>query len=289
MTDTTVEPAPLSRPDQVRRYFTWTPQEPRRENVMPLAVVGAVLVAITLVVGISYAFSSANAGLLVAVPGALGLVALGLAAVWNVEYQGRNREYLVALAAAEPKPSDAQMTLWLAADIQRIVDHGHARLKLGSTPLKAVYPLVAPAPAGQPTIKEGHDGVTRFSAYHVLVAYLTTGHLNLYECDLDMATGSWVRGETKTFHAADVDSIETASGTRNLRLLSRSFREPGTWLSRPPTPEVRDTEQVRVVVRGRVASQITVLLGRFRRHSWETPSQLHVDRVVAELRTHLGK
>ena len=121
-----------------------------------------------------------------------------------------NRSYRMEVALKEPKPSDAQMDAWMAADKARIINDAMAKLELvADSVINASDPLVVIGPATGTKIKSGQDGIFRLSRYEIVIIYLTDYHLGAYSCELDFITGTVTMEQTQEYHYTDVVSVAT--------------------------------------------------------------------------------
>jgi hypothetical protein len=186
-----------AREAAVRRYFTPTPAFPR-------VIVSSVVTVIGFILLLSAAASAfyAIAGLVVIFLGARKCVP-------RIYRYYRDKKF------AEPKPTDAQMDLWLAEAFDPARAEGFKRLDImrdqvidpGTPPLLVVgFPQ-----AVSYRLARGRDGLVRCDKYDILVVYLTNWHLCTYQCILDMETGAFISDRTHEFHYRDVLSVATSS------------------------------------------------------------------------------
>jgi hypothetical protein len=161
------------------------------------------------------------------VAGAVAVVVLAKGAQQRASYR---RQY----AAAEPKPSDAQMDELLRDDLHRASERALQRLGLTGDELELhsqdVDPLGARGtrrladqrggaiavfgPTQYASGRIGMDRRWRFATYEVMVICPTGHHLGIYECDLDLASGHRLHEETHEYHYADVVAVRTMTITR---------------------------------------------------------------------------
>jgi hypothetical protein len=179
-----------AREAAVRRYFTPTPAFPRVIVSSVVTVVGFILL-LTAAASAFYAIA--------------GLVLIFLGArkcVPRIYRYYRDKKF------AEPKPTDAQMDLWLAEAFDPARSEGFKRLDIvrdqvidpGTPPMIVVgFPQ-----AVSYRLARGRDGLVRCDKYDILVVYLTNWHLCTYQCILDMETGAFISDETREFHYRDV-------------------------------------------------------------------------------------
>jgi hypothetical protein len=207
-----------SRKDAVRRYFKETPdstEEKRAIRMMQLAGVGALFATALLVVGVP------------AGAAATGLVTLALL----LQGLEQRASYRRRFAAAEPKPTDAQMDALLREDLRRASDRALVRLGLTRDELELRSQDVDPlAPDGRRRLADqgrgaiavfgprlhgqgriGIDRRWRFPNYEIMVICPTGHHLGIYECVLDLATGRRRDEETHEYHYADVVAVRTTT------------------------------------------------------------------------------
>jgi hypothetical protein len=187
-----------ARQAAVRRYFTPTPTFPRVVVSSLVTVLGLLL----LLSGVASAFY-AIVGIVVTFLGARKCVP-------------RIYRYLQDKKFAEPKPSDAQMDLWLAEAFDPARSEGFRRLDIVRDQLinPEAPPLLVigfPQNGVSYRLARGLDGLVRCDKYDILVVYLTNWHLCTYQCMLDMETGAFISDETHEFHYRDVLSVATSS------------------------------------------------------------------------------
>lgn len=183
----------------VRRYFTPTPRFPRIIGVGITAAIGLILIIIGL----------GSSSILTV----LGLVVL-VAAVWKAS--PRILRYYKWRTLAEPKPTDRQMDLWLAAAFDPARGAGFRRLHLVPSDLLSDEPplLVVGFPEDDEFANPfaiGKDGALRSAYYHLLVIYMTEWHLSTYRCLLKMETGELLSDQTHEFTYRDIVSVATTS------------------------------------------------------------------------------
>jgi hypothetical protein len=206
------EPTPAEvRKAAVNRYFRPAPppsEEVRAYLFLRIGGVTALLGVAVFVVGLP------------AVAVAVLLVSLVLL-VQGAERLGRFRR---EFAAANPKPSDAEMDRYLKADRARVAQHAMRRLGLRDDELELTSeqadPLhlrwLAEHGSGPPTVvgpvleakkRIGDDEVWRFSANEMMVICPTADHIGIFECTVDYATGAMRDEEIREFYYADITMV----------------------------------------------------------------------------------
>jgi hypothetical protein len=210
-----------SRKGAVRRYFRRTPDpddERRALLLLNLAGLAVLLAAALLLVGPWPA---------AAVTGLVGLVVLAQGLMQRSSYRRR-------YAAAEPKPTDAQLDELLREDLHRASERALQRLGLVREDLElrshdvggpagsrvrrladqGSGPIAVFGPHAQAQARAGADRTWRFATYDVMVICPTAHHLGIYECVLDMASGRRRDEETHEYHYADVVAVRTTTTAR---------------------------------------------------------------------------
>jgi hypothetical protein len=206
------EPTPAeARKTAVNRYFRPAPpasDELKAYTFLRLGAVVALLGAALFVVGLPG----------VAVPVLFASLVL---LVQGAERLGRFRR---EFAAANPKPSDAEMDRHLKADRQRVAQHAMRRLGLHEEELELTSeqadPLhlrwLAEHGSGPPTVvgpvleakkRIGEDEIWRFSANEIMVICPTADHLGIFECTIDYATGGMRDEEIREFYYSDITMV----------------------------------------------------------------------------------
>ena len=244
-----------AREAAVRRYFTPTPPFPRVIVSSVVTLVGFILLL------------SAAASAFLAIAGVIVIILGARKCVPRIHRYYRDKKF------AEPKPTDAQMNLWLAEAFDPARSEGFKRLDIvqdqvidpGTPPLLVVgFPQAAAY-----RLARGRDGLVRSDKYDILVVYLTNWHLCTYQCILDMETGAFISDETREFHYRDVLSVATSSD-RIVLSLPVDHSKPAGLAPASPTaagqpnnkPTVEST--TRLMFRLRVASdEIKVLVRLF--------------------------
>ncbi|MBN1174174.1 MAG: hypothetical protein JXA67_18530 [Micromonosporaceae bacterium] len=251
-------------PDENRRigvikYFSPTPIQPApvmATTAVALAWVGGFLLIVGIATcGLGASNQNAPGTACMGIP--LLATAGGLLIAANTAF-GRYRAYQRVLdefrrqwAAAEPKPSDEQISSWLADDVKRIevlgarrhrlslneADHGGDLLVVPQSVVgisrrtrDVMRTRMVPTAAGPMSVleqalepvarsKRGRDGHLRADNYHVLVIYLTRSRVCAFECELELATRRLVSEEAQSFRYDDVIKIasETISAPHELQ------------------------------------------------------------------------
>ncbi|HET6706703.1 hypothetical protein [Amycolatopsis sp.] len=196
-----------ARGDAVRRYFVRTP---RHRSPAP----GAIALAVTALC-VAFAAWAHDVGSL------LPLAIAYFAGKWGWQKVRQYRTYLERYAAAEPKPSDAQMDSWLQQDIAALQLKASRQVRLVATTKHEggdlVYPIQAvvgvPSPAGAIVdslrVRRGDDHRWRANHYDVLIMFLTNDLISLYRCALDFHTGEPVYEQLTEWHYRDIVGVST--------------------------------------------------------------------------------
>lgn len=207
-----------SRKDAVRKYFKKTPDSSEERNAIRILILGgtAAIAAVVVLVTGSW-FVGAAVGLLALLALSQGLM--------------QRANYLRRYAAAEPKPTDAQMDRLLREDIRRAAVRALQRLGLTLDELELrsrdVDPLAlggrqrladqgrGPIAVFGPTAhaqgRIGIDRKWRFARYDIMVICPAGHNLGIYECVLDLASGRRRDEETNEYHYADVVAVRTTT------------------------------------------------------------------------------
>lgn len=192
----------------VKKYFKVTPDAP--------TYIGSILWVASGIFGL--VLGIANGEFLLVLCGGGGLLLVG----WGLfQYFADKGAYDKAYSEAEPKPSDQQMDNWLEQDKQRIVSE--ALNKLGLVPeqvLNITDPLFVIGPLSSAKFKLGNDNIVRFSAYQLVVIYLTNYHLGAYSCTLDFVDGRTGSEQTQEFHYNDVVSVSTLNSNSQFTIMT---------------------------------------------------------------------
>ncbi|MDM8543496.1 hypothetical protein QUF90_20670 [Desulfococcaceae bacterium HSG9] len=195
-----------SRPIAVTKYFKPTLKKPSYVgNIIAIVCGGVAFIA-----GLS---DSSPTFLAV-----IGCIAFG----WGfIAIFSKSSGYKEAYHEAEPKPSDKQMDEWLEQDKKGIVSD--ATTKLGLVPEKVLNlndPLVVIGPKNSAKFKMGQDGIIRFSAYEIMVIYLTDYHLGAYSCRWDFVNGKSISEQTQEYHYTDVVSVSTLCSSASFEVVT---------------------------------------------------------------------
>lgn len=265
------------RGDLVRKYFIPDPATP-------------VFVYIKLAVGLLlFILGLASNGILAF----LGFVILAWGGYGFIRY-------MMVVNRARPKATDAQMDAWLNEALLPIVMQGVQRLSVHPTEL--AYP---PAENGQlgdehrlvfvgiPDLENfpyrrarGKDGQLRFSAYEIMVVFLSSWRMPVYECVLNMETGNTVTDATREYHLNQVDGVETVSDRVNVYRNDSTGQESAT-----PGPSaighVTRRQYVQLVVSGREAIRLQMAIADGDTARLEGTPHSNADNLIATLREHL--
>ncbi len=208
-------------------------------------------------------------------------------------------KYMLARKAAQPRATDQQMNDWLYGRVPQIVIDGKDRLnihptELGASDDKACLPFI-----GIPDQEDwsylqarGQDGVLRFSAYKIMIVYLSNWRMPVYECILDMETGATVADSTKEYNLKQVDGMETVSDRVALAVPGAGNQagggDPaGNAGQTASTRHYTRRQWVNLVVSGRPAVSLMVGIGDGDALHTEGVSRSHIDGSIATLREYL--
>lgn len=277
----------------VEKYFKRTPARHERLAAIRLMRAGTILliVALTLLL----------VGSLV-----LAIVTVILAAGVFLHGRAELLEYLRAHHAAEPKPSDEKMNELLQTSLDAAAERAMKRLDLspadlaltseeadpagatsdtprlaeqGSGPLTIFGPILDPRKQ-----RVGADRVWRFRSYEVMVICPTKHHLGIYECMLDMRTGTLRNEEVREYYYADVIMVSLVNTPREIALESRNRDGSVTMGFRG----IAILDELQIVVASGDRSEI--ITGITERDTVGRPIRLQesrLDQVVASLRVLL--
>jgi hypothetical protein len=135
--------------------------------------------------------------------------------------------------------------------------------------------------------KRGKDGVRRFSAYEVMVLYLSNWRLPVYTSILDMETGNFVTDETKEYNLGQVDGIETFSDRINQSSSSGNKKSAGGDVDAVAVHWTRQ-QSITLVVSGRRVVDLLIGVATGQTIQIENVTeQSEVDALIARLREHL--
>lgn len=119
---------------------------------------------------------------------------------------------------AVPRATDDQMDRWLQEALEPIVERGLVRLNIHPTELNQTLPtnkqrlVFVGIPSNTRYVAAwGADGKRRYSAYQILVVYLSAERMPIYECVYDMVTGTTFTDSTKEYGLDKVDGMQTSS------------------------------------------------------------------------------
>lgn len=267
MTEMTLE----ARRERVRKYFGPMPKNP---------------------IGAHIKLGIAVALFILSVVGNAGFVAFAafLVLVWAAVGYVR---YLRARMRALPRATDQQMDYWLNSRIPEIVEDGKRRLNIHPTEIGAGegsgwLPFV-----GIPDREDwqyaqayGQDNILRFSAYEIMVVYLSNWRLPVYQCVLDMESGATVMDQTKEYNLKQVDGMETVSD--RVAITERNGPgQPGNTAQAATTAHVTRRQLVNLVVSGRPAVSLVIGISQGDSLHLEGTSRSHIDTGIATLREYL--
>ena len=208
--------------------------------------------------------------------------------------------YMREVNRARPKATDPQMDAWLNEALLPIVTQGVQRLSVHPTEL--AYPPTENGQLGDehrlvfvgiPELEDfpyrrarGKDGQMRFSAYQIMVVFLSSWRMPVYECVLNMETGNTVTDATREYHLNQVDGVETVSDRVNVYRNVSTGQESAT-----PGPSaighVTRRQYVRLVVSGREAIRLQMAIADGDTARMEGTSNSNADNLIATLREHL--
>jgi hypothetical protein len=200
-----------ARMERVHKYFVPDPPPPGTAYVQ--LAFGGVLAIMAVVF-----FAAGAKGACLGLPAFIGaLVLLVKGASGLLRFQR-------AKALATPKATDAEMDAWLREADPHIIRAAYQRLNIHPTELgsnnRSPYLIFHGIPELFSVTpfhyRRARDGVMRYSAYEILVVFLSNWRLPVYECVLDLATGATIRDSTKEYALKQVDGMETVSDRINV-------------------------------------------------------------------------
>jgi len=238
-----------SRDVAVTKYFIRTPKPPSYAGNIVMLVLGGLLAlgGLVLVIAVGVSGEDVSGVACCAVPGFMGGAVL--AGIGGLGLLNTKSKYKKGYEAAEPKPSDAQMDEWLNQDKERIIPD--ALVKLGLVPEKVLNlndPLVVIGPKSSAKFRIGQDGKIRFSAYEIVVIYLTDYHLGAYSCGWDFANGRATSEQTQEYHYADVVSVSTLSSNTSFSVVTVDGKDHPIQSHQQFSLSVASGESIRVTV-----------------------------------------
>lgn len=224
------------RKEAVTKYFKPTPKKPD----YGLNIVGIILGGILVIAGLpgfddgGWCYSS------------IGFVM----AVWGgIAFLSNQSKYKSAYNKSEPKPSDKQMDEWFEQDKRRLVID--AKNKLGLVDEKILNPndpLVIVGPQSSAKFRVGDDEIVRFSAYEIVVIFLSDYHLGAYSCDFDFATALTTSEQTQEYHYTDVVSVATLNSNSRFSVTTVDGKEHPVQSHQQFSISVASGESIKVTV-----------------------------------------
>jgi len=178
----------------IRNYFRPSPQWP-----IWLIVLGVIVLIIGLAIGKSTAVALVFVGLVMAGLGILGIV-----------------------TSSKGKATDQQMDEWLQSDRKEVEKLALNRLgtvegQLIKEPLTIYEPIFWNTPGLHPDevkMKQGKDGLLRFSAWSFTVLHLTDKFMGSFQTTLNFLNGRTAGNEhTEEFFYRDITKVGTAKET----------------------------------------------------------------------------
>lgn len=186
-----------SREILVRKYFLNKPPSPDYSHQILYTLGGLILLAMgikdTWTVG--WLFNS---------------VSLVIIVVQTIIMVNKYNVYMKADEETHGKATDQQMDDWLKEDKQMMLTESMQALDMEYNDTSA-FPLMIEGRAKGAYMAVGADKVLRFSAYDIVIFYLTEHHVAAFQCHLDMAKGSIVEQKTQEFPYKDITNLETAT------------------------------------------------------------------------------
>ncbi|MBQ1072535.1 hypothetical protein KBX06_05035 [Micromonospora sp. C31] len=203
------------RKPNVRKYFVRTPVPPALGGPQAMMIVGGVGLAVALIFMIA-SLSETGYLCLAVLAGTGGVVLLvkGFA-----RYNTLTSRYERDLAAAEPKPSDEQMDMWLHFDKFGVLDHALRHLDRELDDLICEPQLVI-GPASPTEQAVGRDGIRRFSRYKFVILLLGPTRISVFSCEWDFVTCIVSNADAFDFRYKDItglrmrQSYEATQGNR---------------------------------------------------------------------------
>ena len=231
----------------VPKYFRKTPTSPNISASQTKITLGIAAIVIGVIAGLVSVLAEDPSFLCCAgfaLPGGAVLALVG----YN-EKSVRQRKYDEEYKKAVPKPSDQQMDDWLSSDIDRTV--AGALDKMGMVReqvINANDPLIVKGPLSRSRFAPGEDGIFRFSAYEIVVIYLSNYHLGAYTCHLDFATGKLESEQTQEYHYADVVSVATLTNNSGFTVTTTDGEEHQLPSHQEFTLSVASGQSIKVAV-----------------------------------------
>ncbi|RLK24168.1 hypothetical protein DER29_2065 [Micromonospora sp. M71_S20] len=192
------------RKPNVRKYFVRTPVPPVTGGPQAMMVAGGIGLAVALILMIASLSESGYLCLAVLV-GAGGIVLLvkGFS-----QYNALTSKYERDLAAAEPKPSDEQMDMWLHFDKFGVLDHALRHLDRELDDLICEPQLVI-GPASPTEQAVGKDGIRRFSRYKFVILLLGQTRISVFSCEWDFVKCIVSNADAFDFRYKDITGLRT--------------------------------------------------------------------------------
>jgi len=217
------------------------------------------------------------------------VVGLGVLIWGAIGYAGYQGEY----KRATPRATDRQMDRWLEKALEPIVERGLLRLNIHPTELNQTLPankqrlvFVGIPSNAQYRSAWGVDGKRRYSAYQILVVYLSTERMPIYECVYDMVTGTTFTDGTKEYGLDKVDGMQTSSD----RVTVFAPPAPG----QPPSSAVGTHTMQQFIslnVSGSIVVRLAIGIAESERVQIEQVASFQggseVDMMISGLREHL--
>jgi hypothetical protein len=283
---------PEKRFELVSKYFVQEPKKPVG------AYVRLGLALFLFVVAVASAGSAGGANSCVAVLAAIGALVLLFQGL------GRMFKYSRAHRAAFPRATESQLDAWLDEAIQPIVDTGREKLNIHPAEMGSAGRTLYLVFRGIPEWREapgglwwrpGPDGVTRYSAYKIMVIYLSDWRMPVYESVLDLSTAATWGDSTMEYGLNQVDGMETRSDRINLLDTDRKTGTDMAPVGDGSKAHFTESQLINLSVAGRLAVRLrlgikpteTLVVTGVDNGGWSATPRSEVDKMISQLREHL--
>ncbi|NPA72217.1 MAG: hypothetical protein GXO35_05235 [Gammaproteobacteria bacterium] len=213
------------RSTALKKYFLPTPPKPKHAAQIFWMIVGGLLLLGSFASGLMTVVEDVDGGVLCC-SGIAFFVGGGIFLTNLISFYTTESKYRAEYRKAEPKPSDEQVDSWFAQDKQYIIKDAIRKLDLEEEQIVNIdAPLVVVGPQSLAKFKIGKDGIIRFSAYEIVVIYLTNYHLGAYSCEWDFVRSRVINEQTQEYHYTDVVSVATLTSNSNFSLVTPDGKE----------------------------------------------------------------
>ncbi len=215
---------PPTREEAIKKYFTRTPAEPK-ESPAPqnhVSFVNLFIGIITVAVGLDLVFDANRYEFI----GGIAFLIIGILVIFywfgqythtDYHYESENKrrqdEYESLYGKTEPKPTDTEVSQWLKESIDEIKEDLIADLHLEQESLIQDKPLqIITVSVGNDKkfkLRKGNDNILRGMLYNLTFIFLTSYHLSLYDCQLELAPNKRKAELKKEFYFDNIVSVYT--------------------------------------------------------------------------------